>query len=187
VEAASKKCTKNFSKMNAQQQANYQYLLEKCADAYNQPGTLYLSLAAFCQLDVTQLTETYFPAQSEGEYEEEPIYVALPQCPIEENDLDKVVQAIEQTKQCYDGSVIAEACAWGSSADVQIAGAAAQKCKPKFDLTTAEGKNDNQLYQRLLNLCAEKLAGEGTLHLSFISYCQLSVAKLFNRFSQPTL
>jgi hypothetical protein len=56
------------------------------------------------------------------------------QCPPpgEDGSFEKTVAMIKVAKSCYDADQIAKQCGWGSSADVQIAGAAGDICANTF-------------------------------------------------------
>ena len=81
---------------------------------------------------------------------------------------------IEQSKSCYEAKQLAEACAWGSSLDVQTVGVAYGVCdkelkaqKPARSLLALESKMES--------ICNKKYENEqGTMYRSMNAYCNLS-------------
>src|SRR5690606_34527187 len=58
----------------------------------------------------------------------------IARCPIErEAGAEEILAAIEGGGSCYVAAGIAEACAWGSSIDVQFVAAATEVCSSGFD------------------------------------------------------
>jgi 3-hydroxymyristoyl/3-hydroxydecanoyl-(acyl carrier protein) dehydratase len=108
------------------------------------------------------------------------------QCPSsgEDSSLEKTVAMIKTAKSCDDADQIAKQCAWGSSADVQIAGAAGDICANTFrrKLTPA----DKTAYLTLINKCRSKYAHiQGTIYISARAFCEESIGKLFSDLYSP--
>lgn len=92
---------------------------------------------------------------------------------------------IKATKSCDDADKIATQCAWGSSADVQIAGAANDVCANAFPgrLTAAH----QRAYPTLIDACKTKYAEmQGSMDLSAEAFCEESVGKLFSDLYSPS-
>ena len=105
----------------------------------------------------------------------------------EGDSLQKTVDMIKAATSCYDADNIATQCAWGSSADVQIAGAAGDICAKDF-----KGKlnaEDKRMYLALIKKCQTKYAhSQGTMAVGATAFCEESVGKLFSDlFSPPDL
>ena len=103
------------------------------------------------------------------------------QCP---TSAEETIAMIEATKSCDDAHQIATQCAWGSSVDVQIAGAAGDICANTFrgKLTAA----DKRAYLTLINDCKTKYAKmQGTMYASAWAFCQEAVGKLFSNLYSP--
>ena len=108
------------------------------------------------------------------------------QCPTagEAGSLEETIAMIKAAKSCHDANQIATQCAWGSSADVQIAGAAGDICANTFrgKLTAA----DKTAYLTLINDCKTKHAKmQGTMWVSAEAFCEASVGKLFSDLYSP--
>lgn len=107
------------------------------------------------------------------------------ECPVEfgsDNYLDDVQKIIKTKKSCSEASEIVEACAMGSSMDVQFVSAALNQCSKRINGSTsvkALAKTSNEL-------CIKKYKkSEGTLAMSARAFCQLEVAKLFDNLLSP--
>jgi hypothetical protein len=108
------------------------------------------------------------------------------QCPAagEDGALGKTVAMIKAAKSCYDADQIATQCAWGSSADVEIAGAAGDICANAFrgKLTAV----DKKAYLTLIHKCQIKYANiQGTMYISAEAFCEESVGKLLSDLYSP--
>ena len=103
-------------------------------------------------------------------------------CPVKFGDemfLDRVTSAIKATKTCVEAGALADACALGASGDAATAVTAERKCGLDFwnKLTPDEKKTYNALQAK----CDAKYAGrDGTMYISFIAFCRLSVARLYS-------
>ena len=92
--------------------------------------------------------------------------------------LDKTVALVNAAQSCYDASNIATQCAWGSSADIQIAGAATTICEKDFPNMTAP---DKALYKSLDNRCGAAYSGaQDSISKSAEALCNLSAARFFS-------
>ncbi len=109
---------------------------------------------------------------------------ATTSCPVS-GGVDKIVAAIEKGGNCATAAGIAEACAYGSSADLELVDAATTVCSRGFGAMPAAVKAD---YDGLLGRCADKYADEsGTMYLAITAFCQLDVTSLYNTlYPEPT-
>lgn len=97
-------------------------------------------------------------------------------CPVAGN-ADKILAAIEGGGNCRTASGIAEACAYGSSLDVQFVAAATDVCSTGFDAMPTAMR---ATYDSLVSRCGDKFASEsGTLYRSMAAFCTLEVTHLF--------
>lgn len=93
------------------------------------------------------------------------------------SDLQKIVAGVKAAKDCDKAYEFASACAWGSSADTQIAGAAADICSNEMKANKADAA-DHRLLTQLFNACIEKWGKkQGTLYISADAFCQLEAIK----------
>ncbi len=102
---------------------------------------------------------------------------AAPQCPASSPaQMDLVVATIEKAEGCAAAYKIMEACAFGSSADVQTGSAVIEKCeagiaprlKPAFD--------------KERKACVAKYAKkDGTMYRSMNAFCVAKAAVKYNR------
>lgn len=92
-------------------------------------------------------------------------------------DLEQIVTHVKAMKDCNQAADFASACAWGSSADVQIAGAAADICGAEMDKNGAT-KTDHALLTNMYDACNAKWSDkQGTMYISFNMFCQLEATK----------
>jgi hypothetical protein len=174
VASATAICESGFGSMIEADKSAYETLLGKCAKKYeNTEGTLYRSMNAYCDLEVTKLFTALYP---ESEYGSD-LVSYNPDCPVEA-DPDKTVRAISSASSCGSAADIAIACAWGSSIDTQFVAAASELCSGETgELTTA----DAALHDTLVESCnALYTEGSGTLQLSFSAHCRMQVDVVFN-------
>ena len=113
---------------------------------------------------------------------------AAKDCPVKFGDemfLDRVATAIHAAKSCVAASELAQACALGASGDSSTAVTAERKCG--LDFWTKLTPEDKKVYNGLQAKCDAKYAGrDGTMYISFIAFCRLSVARLYSDlYSQP--
>jgi hypothetical protein len=175
VSSATAICQRGFGSMTAADTKTYETMLGKCAAKYeNVDGTLYRSMNAYCDLEVTKLFNTLFP---EPEYGDDLVSYSQ-DCPVDASDADKIEHAIASASSCSSASDIAGACAWGSSIDTQFAAAASELCSGETgELTTA----DAALHDKLVESCnALYTEGSGTLQLSVAALCRMQVDVVFN-------
>jgi hypothetical protein len=93
-------------------------------------------------------------------------------------DAGEIISSIEATTTCYDATTIAENCAWGSSVDVGIAGAAYGVCLKEAGKLTAA---DKKLLSTMEKRCEKAWANrEGTIYRSIHSFCKLDALKFVN-------
>jgi uncharacterized protein len=95
-----------------------------------------------------------------------------------ENPFDAMAKDLSQTKTCSAAAAKMRDCAWGSSADTQLAPIVIEKCEKTFfpKLSPAARKR----YADEMQLCAYEYAGqEGTMYMSAAALCQVDVAARF--------
>jgi hypothetical protein len=179
VAAATQVCSRGFSAMTGAARADHDALLARCGAKYeNEEGTLYRAAEAFCTLEVTRLFDIYFPEPERSD----PVVPFSETClvPGGDSDVEKALAAIEASHYCGHAADIATTCAWGSSIDTQLAGAAAATCQ------APETTSDVALRDRLLALCSTTLADEeGTLGVSIRAHCALQVAVVLDSVLSP--
>ena len=175
VASATAICERGFGAMTATHKRAYDTLLGKCSAKFeNESGTLYRSMNAFCDLEVTHLFNNLYP---EPEYGEDAV-AYTEDCPVAGSDPDKIEGAIRQAASCSSAANIAGACAWGSSIDTQFAAAASDLCSGETgELSTADAALHDQLIESCNALYTE---GSGTLQLSVAAMCRVQVDVVFN-------
>jgi hypothetical protein len=96
-------------------------------------------------------------------------------CPEKVEDVAKMIISLST---CYDASRAANQCALGSSADVQIAGAAKLVClKEAGNLSNS----DQALLTEMTKRCVEAYQGkQGTMFMSMAAFCELKAAEFIN-------
>ena len=100
------------------------------------------------------------------------------ECPVAFN-VDEIVKAVEAAPGCKRANGIAQACAFGSSADVQIAGAVQALCEKDF--LSGLKPDAEKAYKARLKSCARRYAGrDGTLYLSMAAFCASDVALTYS-------
>lgn len=95
-----------------------------------------------------------------------------------ENAFNAQAKDLSEAKSCEAAVKKMHDCAWGSSADTQLAPIAITKCEKTFfkRLSPAAQKH----YAEEMQLCAYEYAGqEGTLYMSAAALCQMDVAARF--------
>jgi uncharacterized protein len=95
-----------------------------------------------------------------------------------ENPFDEMAKDLSQAKSCKAAAAKMRECAWGSSADTQLAPIVIKKCERTFfsRLSPAAQKR----YTDEMQLCAYEFAGqEGTMYMSAAALCQVDVAARF--------
>ena len=104
-------------------------------------------------------------------------------CPAKSSGMDDIVAAVNDAPSCDRAMKVAEACAYGASADVQFGAAVEKKCEADFmpGLNTPQ----QQAYKREMRVCDQKYRNKsGTMYLSFAAFCRAEVAQ---RYSQRAL
>jgi uncharacterized protein len=91
---------------------------------------------------------------------------------------DATAKDLSDAKSCAAAVALMYKCAWGSSADAQLAPIAIGKCeKTFFDKLSERGK---ERYGQEMQLCAYEYARqEGTLYISFAALCKVDIAAGF--------
>lgn len=175
VASATAICERGFAAMTAAHKAAYETLLGKCGAKYeNESGTLYRSMNAYCNLEVTHLFNQLYP---EPEYGTDKVAYSE-ECPVAASDPDKIESAIRQASSCGSAALIARACAWGSSIDTQFSAAASDVCGGE---TGELGTADAALHAQLMESCSALYTeGSGTLQLAVAAMCRLQVDVVFN-------
>ena len=95
-----------------------------------------------------------------------------------EEAFDATAKALSEAKSCSSAVAIMHNCAWGSSADSQLAPIAIEKCEESFYEKLSESGKER--YGQEMQLCAYQYAKkEGTISISEAALCQLDVAAQF--------
>jgi hypothetical protein len=106
-------------------------------------------------------------------------------CPVNfesPNYAEKVQQLIESKKDCTGATEITEACAMGSSMDVQFVHSALRRCTKRINRSESVKKAVDSANV----LCSKKFSkSEGTFAMSARAFCQLDVAKLYDNLLTP--
>lgn len=90
------------------------------------------------------------------------------------NDPVVFSKAIETSETCYEAAKLAEACAWGSSLDVQTVSLAYDICSKELDSYNPD-KKILTLLDDMKDTCNQKYVNmEGSMYRSMMSYCHLS-------------
>lgn len=91
---------------------------------------------------------------------------------------DALEKVLNQEKSCQAASRKMHDCAWGSSADAQLAPIVISKCEKTFFPTLS--KAGKEYYENEMQLCANEFAkAQGTISISAAALCQLDVATRF--------
>jgi len=111
--------------------------------------------------------------------------MAETECPIKFGSnqyTDNVIAAIESKRSCSEASTIAEACAMGSSMDVQFVSSALKMCSKRINRSATI----KRVVDSANGLCIRKFSkSEGTLAVSARAFCQLDVTKLYDDLLAP--
>jgi hypothetical protein len=92
-------------------------------------------------------------------------------CPAGDLQLDAIIRAVETAPSCATAYKIAEACAFGSTADVQTTSVVIQKCEARMTPAQRAG------YERAAKACDAKYAGrDGTMYRSMAAFCAAGAA-----------
>jgi hypothetical protein len=104
-------------------------------------------------------------------------------CPAQLTGMDEIIAAVNGAPSCDRAMKVAEACAYGASADVQFGAAVEKKCESDF---LASLKAPRKLaYAREMSGCNRKYRNRsGTMYLSAAAFCRAEVAQ---RYSQKAL
>jgi hypothetical protein len=104
-------------------------------------------------------------------------------CPAKSSGMDDIVAAVNDAPSCDRAMKVAEACAYGASADVQFGAAVEKKCEGDF-LGNLKAPR-KRAYAREMGACDRKYRNEsGTMYRSATAFCRAEVAQ---RYSQKAL
>ena len=104
-------------------------------------------------------------------------------CPAKSSGMDDIVAAVNDAPSCDRAMKVAEACAYGASADVQFGAAVEKKCEADF-LGNLKAPR-KRAYAREMGACDRKYRNEsGTMYRSATAFCRAEVAQ---RYSQKAL
>jgi hypothetical protein len=104
-------------------------------------------------------------------------------CPAQSTAMDEIIAAVNGASSCARAMKVAEACAYGASADVQFGAAVEKKCEGDF--LAALNAPRKQAYAREMGGCDRKYRNQsGTMYLSAAAFCRAEVAQ---RYSQKAL
>ena len=101
-------------------------------------------------------------------------------CPVKSTGMDDIVAAVNDAPNCEQAMRVAEACAYGASADVQFGAAVEKKCEGAFlGNLTAQRK---RAYGREMGVCDRKYRNRsGTMYLSATAFCRAKVAQRYSQ------
>ena len=101
-------------------------------------------------------------------------------CPVKSTGMDDIVAAVNDAPNCEQAMRVAEACAYGASADVQFGAAVEKKCEGAFlGNLTAQRK---RAYGREMGVCDRKYRNKsGTMYLSATAFCRAKVAQRYSQ------
>ena len=104
-------------------------------------------------------------------------------CPAKSTGMDDIIAAVNDAPSCDRAMKVAEACAYGASADVQFGAAVEKKCEGDF-LGNLKAPR-KRAYAREMGACERKYRNEsGTMYRSATAFCRAEVAQ---RYSQKAL
>ena len=104
-------------------------------------------------------------------------------CPAKSTGMDDIIAAVNGAPGCDRAMKVAEACAYGASADVQFGAAVEKKCEGDF-LGNLKAPR-KRAYAREMGVCDRKYRNQsGTMYLSAAAFCRAEVAR---RYSQKAL
>ena len=90
-------------------------------------------------------------------------------CPAKSSGMDDIVAAVNDAPSCDRAMKVAEACAYGASADVQFGAAVEKKCEGDF-LGNLKAPR-KRAYAREMGACERKYRNEsGTMYRSFTAF-----------------
>ena len=101
-------------------------------------------------------------------------------CPVKSTGMDDIVAAVNDAPNCEQAMRVAEACAYGASADVQFGAAVEKKCEGDFlGNLTAQRK---RAYGREMGVCDRKYRNRsGSMYLSATAFCRAKVAQRYSQ------
>ncbi|MGZ3695646.1 MAG: hypothetical protein ACXWQO_16160 [Bdellovibrionota bacterium] len=109
-----------------------------------------------------------------------PAFAEEQACP---SDGEQLVKSISSQGSCYEAAKLARACAWGSSFDVRVAGAAIEVCAKDYKKISSK---DKQVITYMNNKCNAKFEKmQGTMYISMNMFCQLATAEFWSDVSTP--
>lgn len=93
-------------------------------------------------------------------------------------NLSTIASEIAKKETCDTASDLAESCAWGSTADIQITASASRVCSMELEKNKPSQKLKSILTD-LVSACHEKYKEmQGTMYVSLDHYCALSALRL---------
>ena len=99
-------------------------------------------------------------------------------CPAKSTGMDDIVAAVNDAPSCDRAMKVAEACAYGASADVQFGAAVEKKCEGDF-LGNLKAPQ-KRAYAREMGVCDRKYRNQsGTMYLSATAFCRAKVAQRY--------
>ena len=138
----------------------------------------FLLILMFCSI----VNLTAFAGSTGGSGQASP--ASDPTCP-NVSDPELVKADILKQESCYEAAKLAENCAWQTSIDVQFYGNAITVCKK---LRGTIQVKDQETEDYLIGRCSDKYKDSvGTMWLSAISHCQLSVVRLITMINKTVV
>lgn len=98
---------------------------------------------------------------------------------------ENIATMISLASSCYEASSIANQCAYGSSADLQIVAAAKDICVKEAGPLS---KADQSLLTRMSKRCVQAYKGQqGTMYMSMMAFCELKAVEFINSVQSKVL
>jgi hypothetical protein len=99
-------------------------------------------------------------------------------CPAKSTGMDDIIAAVNAAPSCDRAMKVAEACAYGASADVQFGAAVEKKCEADF-LGNLKAPQ-KRAYARKMGACDRKYRNQsGSMYLSATAFCRAEVAQRY--------
>ena len=101
-------------------------------------------------------------------------------CPAKSTGIDDIIAAVNDAPSCDRAVKVAEACAYGASADVQFGAAVEKKCEADFLGNLKASRK--RAYGREMGICDRKYRDRsGTMYLSATAFCRAQVARRYSQ------
>jgi hypothetical protein len=109
-----------------------------------------------------------------------PAFAEEQACPA---DGEKLIASIAAQSSCYEAAKLARACAWGSSFDAHVAGAAVAVCAKDYKKISSK---DKQVLDYMGQQCSKKYEKmQGTMYISMNAFCHLTASEFWSEIYTP--